>query len=279
MKLVAHAKLRPMSGLLKPQLRFLLLAAAAVATACACRQPARLAGKQVQVEVVKVGLDRESGAPYVMLLDRGARRGLPIWIGENEAHAIMLELQGLAPDRPMTSDLLRSVLEKTGNRVDRAVITDLRNKTYYARIFLDNGRYDIDSRPSDAIVLALGVKAPIYVAASVLRPENTVDMSGFEPAPQTTRALGITVQELSPGLAEYFKTKPGSGVLVADVQQGAAEAGVARGDILTRVAGHAVHNPGEFARNAATLKSAEPVALTLQRAGQQRIITLKNSSD
>lgn len=268
-----------MSGLLKPQLRFLILAVAAVVTACACRQPAKPAGGEVQVEVVKVDLDRESGAPYVMLLDRSARRGLPIWIGENEAGTIQRELQGIAADRPMTSDLLRSVIRKTGTRVDRVEITGLRNQTYYARILLDNGRYDIDSRPSDAIALALAMKAPIYVAAAVFGPENTVDMTRFEQGPQTARALGITVQELSSDLAQSFNAKPGSGVLVADVRQAAAQAGVARGDILTRVAGHPVRDLGEFSKNVAGLKRAEPVALTLERAGQQHVVTLTNPVD
>src|SRR5208282_2605697 len=67
------------------------------------------------------------------------------------------------PERPLTHDLVRSIIGQTGNRVDRIVIGDMRNEVYYATIYMDGGRYTIDSRPSDAIALAMGMNAPIYV--------------------------------------------------------------------------------------------------------------------
>ena len=143
----------------------LLLAAIAAFPACHHRLGIRT--NQVRVEVVTVGFDHDSGTPFVLLEEKAGKRQLPISIGENEARAIMLELHGISPQRPLTSDLLRSVIEKTGNRVDRVVIDDMREQTYYADIYLSGGRYRIDSRPSDAIALALGMKAPIFVAVKL----------------------------------------------------------------------------------------------------------------
>ena len=141
--------------------RLLLVAIVALA---GCRHRLAERTDQVRVEVASVGFDRESGVPFVLLEEKVGKRRLPIWIGDNEARAIMFELRGMTPQRPLTSDLLKSVIEKTGNHVDRVVIGDLRDQTYYADIYLDNNHYRIDSRPSDAIALALGLKAPIYVS-------------------------------------------------------------------------------------------------------------------
>ena len=90
-------------------------------------------------------------------------------IGESEATAILLALHGVKPERPFTNDLVRSIIGQTGNRVDRVVIGDMRDETYYATIYMDGGRYSIDSRPSDAIALAMGMNAPIYVNAQTFR--------------------------------------------------------------------------------------------------------------
>ncbi len=117
----------------------------------------------VEVEVMRVAFDPAAGSPVVILREKAGSRLLPIWIGEPEAQAILLKLHGIAPPRPLTSDLLKEALEVTGNRVDRVVINDLREQTFYAKIYLDHARYQLDSRPSDAIALALACKAPIYV--------------------------------------------------------------------------------------------------------------------
>jgi bifunctional DNase/RNase len=129
-----------------------------------CQRPVAVsAEKGVEVEVLRLGFDPTAGTPVVILREKMGDRMLPIWIGEPEAQAILLKLHGIEPPRPLTSDLLKTVLDKTGNRVDRVVINDLRNQTFYATIYLDHARYRIDSRPSDAIALALACKAPIFV--------------------------------------------------------------------------------------------------------------------
>ncbi|MGD0073915.1 MAG: bifunctional nuclease domain-containing protein [Candidatus Binataceae bacterium] len=252
----------------------MLVAAIAMAALDACHH--RSAGdEQVRVEVVDVGLDRDSGAPFVTLAEKRGKRQLPIWIGEAEARTIMLELHGITPQRPLTSDLLKSVIEKTGNRVDRVVIESIRDQTYYADIYLDGGRYRIDSRPSDAIALALGMKAPIFVAAKLFEPSPEAGPAKSANGPEAVRALGITVQELSREIAGYFNAEPGSGVLVADAQGEAARAGVERGDVLTRMAGKRIRNLGDFNDAMRTLKGSASVPLTLERDGRQRVVTLE----
>lgn len=263
-----------MTAVKAPRKLIWLLLLSVIATLPACHHRSRAKADQVKVEVVTVGLDRESGTPFVLLEDKAGKRQLPIWIGETEARAIMLELHGISPQRPLTSDLLLSVIKKTGNRVDRVVIDDLRDQTYYADIYLNGGRYRIDSRPSDAIALALGMKAPIYVAVKLF--ESTAAANpGKSNGPEAVRALGITVQDLSDQIAEYFSAKPGSGVLVADVRGDAAQAGVERGDILTRLGEKRIKNLNDFNAAVQTLKGSDFVALTLERGGQHRVVTLK----
>lgn len=106
----------------------------------------------------------------VILKEKDADRYLPIWIGPAEADAIAVRLQEVAVARPLTHDLLRSVLEALGARVNCIIVNDLSNDTFYARIILDvDGRsVEIDSRPSDAIALAVRVQVPIYAEEVVL---------------------------------------------------------------------------------------------------------------
>lgn len=124
----------------------------------------------VEMNVGGLTLDPATKSPIVVLQDSGNTVNLPIWIGLLEATAIATELEGIAMARPMTHDLLRDLIGELGARVSRVEISDLRDNTYYARIHIDtnNGARVIDSRPSDAISLALRVKTPIFVARKVL---------------------------------------------------------------------------------------------------------------
>jgi bifunctional DNase/RNase len=94
---------------------------------------------------------------------------LPIWIGQAEATAIAMELQGVKPPRPMTHDLLRSVLNELAVNVVRVIVTEVKDSTYYAEVHLANDGHNlvVDSRPSDAIALALRAEAPIFVSDKV----------------------------------------------------------------------------------------------------------------
>lgn len=121
-------------------------------------------------------LDPVTKTPIVILRDTENKVNLPIWIGLLEATAIATELEGIKMARPMTHDLLRSVLAELGATVERIDITELRDNTYYAviRLRVDGVERLIDSRPSDAISLALRTKTPIYVARAVLEASNVL---------------------------------------------------------------------------------------------------------
>ncbi|MFQ6067758.1 MAG: bifunctional nuclease family protein [bacterium] len=124
----------------------------------------------IEVTVSKVAIDVNSKMPVIVLKEKDGDKTLPIWIGLFEAQAIALALENVRPPRPLTHDLAKSLIEKLKGRVDRVVISDLRHNTFYARILMRrNGEpLQVDSRPSDAIALALRLKVPIFIDETVL---------------------------------------------------------------------------------------------------------------
>ncbi len=123
----------------------------------------------VHVKVRGVALDQQMN-PVVLLVDQAETLALPIWIGQTEATAIAMELQGVKPPRPMTHDLFRTVLGEFSIGVSRVVVTDVKDSIYFAEIHLTkNGtQVTVDSRPSDAIALALRAEVPIFVTEKVV---------------------------------------------------------------------------------------------------------------
>jgi len=123
----------------------------------------------VEVELSRIIINETSDQQIIVLKERHGQRTFPIVIGIVEIFAIDRRLKGIKAPRPMTHDLLDSVIENLGARIEKTVITDLRNHTFYAEIYLSsNGRtVKIDSRPSDAIALGVASNTPIYVAEHV----------------------------------------------------------------------------------------------------------------
>ncbi len=124
----------------------------------------------IEMKVRGLMLDPVSQMPIVILKDDAGSRVLPIWVGAFEANAIAMQLENVVSPRPMTHDLLRSVIEELQARVERVVITDLRENTFYAAIHMTQGGQHVvvDARPSDAMALALRAQVPIYVEEIVL---------------------------------------------------------------------------------------------------------------
>ncbi|SRR5579875_2904238 len=123
---------------------------------------------EMVVESVRVNL--QTYQRVVVLKEKGSERYLPIWIGNSEADAIVIQLQSVPVPRPQTHDLLKTVISELGAKVTRVVVNDLADDVFYARVNIDiDGRHvEIDSRPSDAIALAVRIQAPIYAEDSVL---------------------------------------------------------------------------------------------------------------
>ena len=125
----------------------------------------------VQVDIVGLSTSPSSGGAYALVLaEMDGNRRLPIIIGAFEAQAIALELENIQPPRPMTHDLLRDLFQTVGTDVTDIVIDELREGTFFAKIRYSNGEGEgqLDSRPSDAVALAVRMEVPIYVAPSVL---------------------------------------------------------------------------------------------------------------
>jgi hypothetical protein len=124
----------------------------------------------VEVELSRIIINETSDQQIIVLKERHGERGFPIVIGIVEIFAIDRRLKGIKPPRPMTHDLLDNVIEGVGASIDKIVINDLRNHTFYAQIHLKlNGRtVTVDSRPSDAIALGAAAGVPLYVAEHVL---------------------------------------------------------------------------------------------------------------
>jgi uncharacterized protein len=137
-----------------------------------------MAGPKEDFILMMVGgltLDPTTKMPIVVLKDPDNKLNLPIWIGPLEAASMATELEGIRPTRPMTHDLLRNLLGDLGATVEAVEITELRENTYYARIEVktrEGAAVSIDSRPSDAISIALRTKSPIYVAKAVLESSS-----------------------------------------------------------------------------------------------------------
>lgn len=133
---------------------------------------------EIEVKIRALMMDPNSGSPIIILKDVDSETMLPIWVGPYEANAIALEIEKIAPQRPMTHDLLRNLIVEMGARVERVVVTELRDNTFFAVIEMstnDGASVMLDSRPSDAIALALRADCPIFVDVDVIRASrNTV---------------------------------------------------------------------------------------------------------
>lgn len=123
----------------------------------------------IPVRVGGLAIDERSKSPVVILQEIEGNRVLPIWIGPNEATAIHLEMVGKRYQRPLTHDLLVNVIESLKAKVSRVVITDLKDTTFFANVYLDggNGSIPVDARPSDSIAIALRSRVPIFVVDDV----------------------------------------------------------------------------------------------------------------
>src|ERR671929_2162477 len=134
-----------------------------------------------EMVIYGVSFDLVGKQPIVLLKTAEGNKFLPIWIGHPEAAAILMKLQSHSAPRPMTHDLVADMLEQLGAQVTRIVVTELRENTFYAQITvqLDGSEIEIDSRPSDAIALAIRADAPIYAADDVIE-ESAIEFEGEE---------------------------------------------------------------------------------------------------
>ena len=227
---------------------------------------AAAAAGPVEVKVDGVMLDPDSGSPVVRLVEKAkAHRELPIWIGPFEAQAIALEMQGVPPPRPLTHDLMKQLVERLGGKLTRVVIGEVRDNTYFATLHLQRPgekELTVDARPSDAIALALRFHGPILVA------EELFVRAAAGRASPAAHLWGLTVQDLTPEMAVFFEAPEGRGVLVSDVAAAAPARDMARGDVIVALDDEPVGSVDELTTRAGAHTAAEPVRLSVRRAGR-----------
>lgn len=251
-----------------------------------CLVPARLYASEeqtvVEMKVKRVMLDPSTKTPTAVVILESVRdqKIIPIWVGNEEATSIAIQMENVAPPRPNSHDLIRNILQGIGATIHRITITDIKNNIYYALITLRlrGQEFQVDSRPSDAIAVALRMKAPIYASAQVLAkatPLPDKDSGDF----RKIRG-GLHVQSLTSELAQLFGLQRTSGVLVTDVDVGspASSAGLQRGDIILNVDGRPVQKVGDLESLLGGGKKSGQVRVEVYRKGKTTPLVLDLSS-
>jgi uncharacterized protein len=156
----------------------------------------------VEVEVMRLGLDRSNNSYVVILREKEGERLLPIWIGQAEAESIVIEMSKLKRERPLTHDLCKTLITGMGGTLRRIQITKVENRTYYAELHirLDDRMIQIDARPSDSIAIALRFEAPIFaqddLLTSLLFDDSSEEPEAVPPAPEQEQSDEMTASEL-----------------------------------------------------------------------------------
>ena len=224
----------------------------------------------IPVTVYQLVVDPTSRQPVVTLADEDEKRALFIWIGIAEARAIYSELEGVKPQRPLTHDLLEDIILKSKGEIRRIVVTHTRDNTYFASIFLQRADQiiELDARPSDALVLALKFKAPVYVSRDLFEKMSLPLGSSAD----MDEPYGLSLQEVTPDLAKYLALESAKGAMVSGVQKEsrAARDGFRGGDIIVEVDGQIVEDPAFFKK--LFKESKGPMSIKLYR--NNRFMTL-----
>jgi uncharacterized protein len=212
--------------------------------------PAAATEDLVAVELATVGVDAREGSPVVLLREPGSGKIVPIWVGVAEAHAILRTMLGIEVPRPMTHDLLADVVRQLGATVAEVLVHEVRETTYIGRIRLRVAEreepIDIDSRPSDALALAIRTDAPIRVAPALLTDPPEFDFLAPEADEQVVRILGMTVVVPSTTLRDRFQLPDRPGLVVVGASGDAAREGIRRGDLVLEVNGMPPAEPMDF---------------------------------
>jgi len=226
----------------------------------------------LEVEVATVGVDLATGAPLA-LVHEGWDEVLPIWIGDREAEAILRVLQRQPFPRPMTHDLMASVLGTVGVELEEVRIHDLRDGTYIGSLHLrQEGRdelHEVDSRPSDGLALAVRTGAKIRVARHLLSGIPDVDFVSTERDRAITRIRGVTVAEPGDEDRERWDLAEEAGVVVLHLAAGMASRGLRPGDLIVQVNGEPVDGALPFLNALRGGSDSTAIPVTILRQGEE----------
>jgi uncharacterized protein len=250
-------------------------AMAVSSTACGAEGPET--GEELSiVEVSTVGMDMLTGSPVVLLLQPESGEVVPIWVGLNEAQAIARALHGLTMPRPMTHDLMGSMLAQLEVSVEGVDVHDLREGTYYGRVRLKRAgqeeAIEVDSRPSDALALALRTGAPVRVARKLLIEVPDFEFVAPQGPQQVVRILGITVVTPTPELKEEYNLPDRPGVVVRETTEAMEKRGLKPGDLIIEVNDLALTTPMDFYEAVLDTPRGEPIRLRLLRQDAEKTV-------
>lgn len=246
----------------------------------AVAQPRELAGDPdsfVEAELVTVGVSPLGGVPVALLRTLAGGELVPIFIGAFEARAILQALQGQEVPRPMTHDLMVSLLGSLDAQLERLLIDDLVDGTFLGMLELSpgagGGPRRVDTRPSDGLALAARTGAGIFIAPRVVAASRGQPWEGL-PGEQVVRVLGITVVEASTELRRTLGLPDRGGVLVSQSDGAAARGGVSAGSLILAVNDVAVDSPLALLRALEALPARAPLRLRLWRDGDEQEVEL-----
>ncbi|WP_043528177.1 bifunctional nuclease domain-containing protein [Litchfieldella xinjiangensis] len=261
-----------MTPIIRSRIRACLLACLlilhCIATASA-RELAVPLEDMAEVEIASVAVTGPSGPPVVLLREPGERAVIPIFVGPVEATAILRGLRGDRPYRPMTHELVSTMLRDMDARLERVYIDDLLGGTFLGMLELHMDGRDtplyIDSRPSDAIALALYGRATIHVSPKVMAASRYIEYRGMDD--QVVTAVGVTVTALDDELREALALPNRPGLLVSGVSGPARQAGLEPGALLLAVNGKPPETPMDFLDTVRKTPRDEDVRLRYWQGG------------
>lgn len=231
----------------------------------------------VAVELATVGIVPMTGTPVVLLREPESGSVVPIFIGPAEARAIITAQRAIASPRPMTHDLAADLIDQLGGTLERVIVDELRDSTYYGALDIQRergGNILIDSRPSDALALAVRTGAAIFVAPDVLTAGEDIPFEGLGDDEDVVTALGITVMQPGRDLREALELPDGPGVLVSNVRGEAAEQGIRPGAVITRVNDVSIISPLVFLEQVSATPRGEKAVIEFWHEGETRTVEL-----
>jgi bifunctional DNase/RNase len=222
----------------------------------------------LEVTVKGVDVNPVGESSVVVLVDQEGEVALPILIGFSEARAIGLKINDVKTIRPMTHDLMNNIFGHVKVKLARVLINKVEGSIIYSILYLklNGSEIQVDSRPSDAIALALRAGAPIFVTRGVVKAVG-IELGRSSREGRFVMNQGLTVQEVTPLLGKYFGLENPEGVLVCDVKPGspAERAGLKTGDVIIEINGRKVQSLGGFKSVLRGIGEGERVSLLVQR--------------
>lgn len=259
------------------RLRILLLAVTLPLTAAHARELAVEESELISVELSSVAIEPFTGTPVALLREPESGAIVPIFIGPAEAQAILLALREVPVPRPMTHDLMASLLKTAGATLESVIVDELRDNTYFGALKLRLENNDspvlVDTRPSDGMALSARTRAPIFVSRAVLEAGADVPFQGLGPEEQIATAMGITVVKVTPELRQALELPDTPGVLVSAVDNLiAARSGIRAGALILEVNGEAPEDPMGFLERVSETPAAENAAVKFWQEGEESTV-------